>query len=78
MLHLKSPWIKTHVLKNAHSFSVLKIWFFSRREIEILSQKSALIPPFKLFYLRVKRYLNANVNKTARKAAFPSYIVLCS
>ena len=40
------PKDKTHVLRNAIFFSIFKIWFFSRTEIEILSEKLALFSSF--------------------------------
>ena len=51
--------------------------FFLRREIEILKEKFALPPSLLLFYLPGKRYLNKNVKKTVRKAAFRCYTVIC-
>ena len=46
---------KTYVLRNANRFSILKISFFSRREVEILSEKLffsffALLFTYKLLF----------------------------
>ena len=66
------PLDKTHVHKNAIFlvFSIFLGFFFDAGRKKFFLEDLQYFPLFWLFYLPIKRYSNANGNKTARKAAF--------